>query len=92
MSNKGTLYARIVNTHDVESNWDKAVSFIPRSGEIIVYDPDTTNTTSRIKIGDGIHAISELPFLVEASITDYFAESNGIIYLNGGNIRSYENQ
>jgi hypothetical protein len=26
--------------HDIETNWEKAVNFIPKAAEIIVYDPD----------------------------------------------------
>ena len=60
MANKN-LDTRIINKHDTEENWSKA-SFIPRKGEFIIYDPDATHTRSRIKVGDGVRTLSELPF------------------------------
>ena len=53
---------RIQNKHDVETNWEKAVNFIPKVGELIVYDPDETHTYSRFKIGDGVTSVNSLPF------------------------------
>ena len=48
------IKSRIQHKHDTEANWQKAENFVPLIGEIIVYDPDTINENSRIKIGDGI--------------------------------------
>ena len=87
---ENVMYTRIVHTHDVEKNWEQASLFIPRLGELICYDPDANYLYPRFKIGDGVHTINELPFTVDSSIENYFSESNGIIYLDGGNIRSYE--
>lgn len=61
MSEK-TFNARIVHKHDVEANWIKAVNFVPKQGEIIVYDIDSTHTYERFKIGDGKTLVSALPF------------------------------
>ena len=55
--------SRIVNKHDIEANWIKAVNFIPERGEIIVYDIDDNYTYERFKIGDGIQNVNDLPFL-----------------------------
>lgn len=49
-----TVKTRILHKHDTEENWQKAANFVPMAGEIIIYDADETNTTPRIKIGDGI--------------------------------------
>lgn len=56
------LNARIVHKHDSEANWNKAVNFIPKQGEIIIYDIDATHTYERIKIGDGTTKVTALPF------------------------------
>lgn len=61
MSNK-TIKTRVVNKHDVESNWVKAVNFIPKQGEIIIYDVDDTHILPRLKVGDGKTIVSSLPF------------------------------
>lgn len=58
-----TLNTRIVNKHDIEANWVKAVNFIPKKGELIVYDADENNAEPRVKIGDGITKVSSLPFI-----------------------------
>ena len=52
---------RIQLKHDTETNWNKAVNFIPKAGEMIIYDADGTNPV-RIKIGDGITVANNLPF------------------------------
>lgn len=62
MANK-TVKTRIVNKHDIESNWTKAVNFIPKQGEIIIYDVDDTHTFPRLKVGDGETVVSSLPFV-----------------------------
>jgi len=68
----------IVQKHDIEVNWNKATTFIPNKGQIIVYDieVDENNNTlalpegrtnpytyERFKIGDGIHDVTNLPFV-----------------------------
>lgn len=58
---------RIQQKHDIEENWNKATGFIPKIGEIIVYDSDANNPI-RLKIGDGVKNVVELPFYEEASI------------------------
>lgn len=47
---------------DTEANWNKAVGFIPLEREIIIYKPDENHSTARIKIGDGVTPVTELPF------------------------------
>ena len=61
MANK-TMKTRIVNKHDVEANWAKAVNFIPKAGEVIIYDVDASHPIPRIKVGDGETVVSSLPF------------------------------
>ena len=65
------LRTRITQKHDIEVNWEKAINFIPKKGELIVYDPDENYDYSRVKIGDGISTVNELPFIiaVDASLT-----------------------
>lgn len=61
MSEK-TLKTRIVHKHDTEAHWLLATNFIPKQGELIVYDIDDTHTYERFKIGDGKTVVSSLPF------------------------------
>ena len=53
--------ARIQLKHDTKENWDKAVNFIPKAGEIIIYEADATNP-QRIKIGDGVTTVINLSY------------------------------
>ena len=59
MSEKN-LNARIIHKHDTEANWQKATSFIPKQGELIVYDIDSTYSYERFKIGDKINGVISL--------------------------------
>ena len=65
MSIEKNMNARIQNKHDIEANWNKALNFIPKIGEIIVYDIDDNYNYSRFKIGDGIRTINDLEFLLD---------------------------
>ena len=75
------LKSRIIHKHDIEKNWNRATTFIPKQGEIIVYDIDENNTVERFKIGDGTTLAIELPFYLEHEIdillsrTDYLADN-----------------
>ena len=40
-----------VPRHDTAINWSKAINFIPKKGELIVYDADTSSYTETITIG-----------------------------------------
>ena len=68
---------RIVQKHDLEVNWLKAVNFTPKQAEVIVYDIEVDAngntlelpagrtipfTYERIKVGDGISNVNDLPF------------------------------
>lgn len=62
------LKTRIQNKHDTEANWNKAVTFIPLKGEIIVYDTDSNFAYERFKIGDGATTVVNLPFYLEEEL------------------------
>lgn len=68
MANK-TVKTRVVNKHDTSANWNKAINFIPKAGEIIIYDD-----VHKIKIGDGKTKVTGLPF-VEQDLSNYITES-----------------
>lgn len=64
MSEKN-IKSRIVHKHDTETNWGKS-NFIPKQGELIIYDKDSTYDYERFKIGDGTTVVSSLPFATDA--------------------------
>ena len=57
-----TIKSRIVHKHDSETNWNRATNFVPKQGELIIYDTDTNHSYARVKIGDGTTNVSALPF------------------------------
>ena len=65
MSSK-EIQSRIIHKHDIEENWNKATNFIPKQGELIIYDIDSNYSYERFKIGDGITSIISLPFTLNA--------------------------
>ena len=64
MANK-IVKTRVINKCDIEANWIKAVNFIPKKGEIIIYAEDETHTCPRFKVGDGKTVVSSLPFTTD---------------------------
>lgn len=81
---ENVLKARQVQKHDTEANWITAGTngFIPKKGEIIIYDKDSTHTTIRIKIGDGSSNISSLPFLLDGYATEDQVENSILVWKN----------
>lgn len=78
------LNSRIVSTHDTEANW-KSSTLVPKKGEIIIYDKDTSHDYSRIKIGDGTNTVSSLAFVggsaAVVSATEPANPTEGMIWL-----------
>ena len=62
MSENVLKNVRIVHKHDTEENWLKAINFIPKQGELIIYDVDNNYNYERMKIGDGKTLVNDLPF------------------------------
>lgn len=58
---------RVLIKHDIAENWAKAVNFVPMAGELIIYDGIMEDGVyleqPKIKVGDGLHKLAELPFL-----------------------------
>ena len=84
-----TLQTRIIHTHDIEANWDLCETFIPKEGELIVYDADETVAYSRFKIGDGVTPVTMLSFQTDEVLNDYFKISNNVAIFDAGRITSY---
>ena len=69
MATEKKINSRIQQKHDVAANWAKATNFIPKKGEIIIYDAEYNASGEetqavRFKIGDGSKTINNLPFAV----------------------------
>lgn len=57
------LNVRHIQKHGAESDWAQATNFTPLLGELIIYDPDDNYSYARIKVGDGVTNVNELPFI-----------------------------
>lgn len=68
MTNQKNINSRIIHKHDIEANWQLAVNFIPKAGELIIYDIDASHYCQRIKIGDGVTTVINLPFLIKEEL------------------------
>lgn len=53
---------------DSEENWNKAKNYIPDVFTIVVYTYE--NGSPRVKMGDGIHTVSNLPFLNQSQVSN----------------------
>lgn len=83
------LSARIINSHDTEENWSKLTTFIPKSGEIIFFEPDVNCNYVRLKLGDGKTLLSDLPFNNDAMLDGVIKLEDEVGYLDSGNISDY---
>lgn len=87
------LNSRIQLKHDTEANWKKAENFKPKMGEAIIYDEDEQHSLVRIKIGNGVTLINDLPFAVDynETIADIKIEGTVLSYTKGnGAINTYD--
>ena len=57
---------------DTTANWDRAITFIPYKGEVIVYSDYATKTVDgsvvyipNFKVGDGLAYVPDLPFVTD---------------------------
>lgn len=74
MANEKIFQSRIQLKHDIEENWSKATNFVPKVGEIIIYDIDENNSIARFKIGDGITNVNSLPFVSHHEVISYLPQ------------------
>ena len=53
---------------DLAENWEKAKNYVPDRFTIIVYEYE--NMPPKIKIGDGIHKLCDIAFLVSKEVQE----------------------
>lgn len=79
-----TMRARLLARRDTTENWNAVRDFVPLKGEIIVYtDGGTTadengNVTAvpKIKVGDGMAYLIDLPFTTDDIMQALLAHEN----------------
>lgn len=77
-----TVNTRIQLKSDTEAHWNQSAliqdggtkttgtTFVPLAGELIIYSPDNDSPAySRLKVGDGIHSVPQLPFIDAETIS-----------------------
>lgn len=72
------IKSRIVHKHDTADHWSLATGFIPKQGEIIIYDVDDTYDYERIKIGDGVTNVNSLPFSNDSIVESMNTQISGL--------------
>lgn len=87
-----TIKTRIVHKHAIEANWAKATNFVPKQGELIIYDDRYIDSNGQVvivadairwKIGDGVTLVNNLQFVDEnfkSSMTSRLEALEKIIY------------
>ena len=95
MSDEKRLKARVAHKHKTAAEWyldvytaagsttKRSDPFIPLNGELIIFDPDSVNTKSRIKFGDGKKDVIALPFYTEGAAAVAKISLESIIELFG---------
>ena len=69
------MYKELIKL-DTSENWNKAKNFIPKLGEIIIYED---SDFLRLKLGDGVTPVNDLPFV---DINDYYIEDEETLVIN----------
>lgn len=67
MSEEKIIKGRFGHMHATEAVWALYPDFVPKQSEFVVYDHDENYDYERFKIGDGVSAVSELPFASNSS-------------------------
>lgn len=65
MADKILNNIRIQNKYKTSAQWDQFPDFVPLAGEIVIY-----NDLNKMKIGDGVTTIANLPFTNENAYTE----------------------
>ena len=79
-----TAKVRMKLKMDTEAHWNLARNFIPLAGEPIVYAADDTHERPRVKVGDGVTYVADLPFIT--------AESENNAYIKTGTTAEWNSQ
>lgn len=72
--------ARIVNKNGTSAEWEKATSFVPKKGELILY-----TDLNKIKIGDGVTVVGDLPFSDDDKVSRAGDTMTGFLQFNAEN-------
>lgn len=84
------ITGRFIMKHDTEANWQKAINFVPKQGELIIYEVDETHSSPRVKIGDGATKVNDLGFVCQPINWDADnGEAGSIVFRTAGTGAAY---
>lgn len=69
------LNARVQTKRDTEQNWNQAINFIPKDGEIIIYKTDTTAEELQTFYEAYLAEVEALKLITNTSSTEYQEQS-----------------
>ena len=69
------LNARVQTKRDTEQNWNQAINFIPKDGEIIIYKADTTAEELQTFYEAYLTEVEALKLITNTSSTEYQEQS-----------------
>lgn len=73
-----TFKGRSQQKRATEADWLKATSFAPLAGELIIYEPDETHAYPRVKVGDGVTLVNDLPFIGGDHVREILSETQPV--------------
>jgi hypothetical protein len=56
------LKVKIIHKCETAADWERS-SYVPAEGEIVTYKIDEQHNYERLKLGDGVHTVKDLPFV-----------------------------
>ena len=85
------MNARISQLHKTESEWTSTAhkGFMPKAGELVIYDPDASHPYARLKVGDGKTLLKNLAFVVDAAAVDAIRTHRFDEFVDGGRITDW---
>lgn len=84
------MKARVSQLHKTEAEWSKYADWTPEAGELVVFDPDETFYTARVKIGDGKTPLKHLSFFVDTAVANYLKRIRYEEIIDGGRITEHK--
>lgn len=87
--------ARIQLKNDTEAHWSLATNFVPRQGEIIIYNAETNSDNlnarsyPRFKVGDGVTTVNNLPFY-SVDLAQQARSVQHTLTFGAGNVYQYD--
>lgn len=84
------MRARVSQLHKTEAEWNRLSTFVPISGEFIIFDPDEQHEYARLKIGDGKTLLIDLPFFIDSAIDHHVTKKRLNEIIDAGRVSEYK--